>query len=339
MTKLLRSCLLVVAASACGGGGGSIAYEDLDQQLQQARCQRLVRCGLFNDQASCLGYFWVLPNPGLAAAIAGHKVDYDGELARQCVDATAARSCDDTAPDVRRPSDACSRMFGGTLEGGAACSIDEVCASGTCETPATCPQNGCCVGTCRPARPPGGAGASCAKARDCVDGLICAQDRTCRAPAGAGEDCHANIECAPGLACINPLSTTPGTCRALPHRGEPCPYSACADTGLRCEEYSRTCVPYGLLGDVCSGTDTCSPYLECHATTPATCQPTPTLGQMCAVACGGVAYCAQLNGAPLGTCTAPQSNGAPCRSYNECASFYCAPGPAFDSCADAPVCF
>jgi hypothetical protein len=339
MTKLLPACL-VIAAIACGGGGAPIAYDDLDQELQQARCTRLVRCGLFDDQAACLTYFWVLSDPSLAGAIAAHKVDYDGQAARQCVDATAVQSCDRTADDVRSPPEACSRMFGGTLAGGAACSIDAECASGTCEMPVTCPEIGCCVGSCRAAQAPGGAGATCARSRDCAGGLICAQDRTCRAPARAGEDCRADGECAAGLACINPLSTMPGTCRALPHVGQPCPYGSCADEGLRCDNVSlpQICVAYGLVGDACSGPDTCSPYLECGATPPV-CNPFPTVGQMCDAGCGGVAYCARINGAPLGTCSAPQPNGSPCTAYNECASFYCEAGPVFDSCKDAPVCF
>jgi len=325
---------LGLAATACSEP--SIAFDQLDRELQRARCERLVRCGLFADDASCLAYFWVLSDPSVAGAIAARKVDYDGALARQCVDATAAQSCDLTAPEARAAPAACSRMLAGTLAGGAACAIDAECASGTCE-PATCPEIGCCVGACRPVQPPGAAGTACAKSSECAPALVCASDRTCRELASSGQDCASDRECAAGLGCINPLSTMPGTCRALPHRGEDCPYLRCADEGLRCDEATRRCVALGLPGAACSGPGECSPYLECDPDAQR-CREFPQLGMPCRAGCGGEAFCLR-DGAPTGTCAAPQPDGSPCTAYNECASFYCEAGPIFDSCKDAPVCF
>jgi hypothetical protein len=161
-------------------------------------------------------------------------------------------------------------------------------------------------------------------------------DRSCRAPAPAGADCAADRECASGLGCINPLATMPGTCRALPHPDEECPYARCADEGLRCDPVSGRCVALGLPGAPCTGAGDCSPYLECDADAH-TCRAFPQLGMPCGAGCGGEAFCAR-NGGPTGTCAAPQPNGSPCTAYNECASFYCESGPIFDSCKDAPVC-
>lgn len=327
--------VVVLAAAACGAP--SIALDQLDQEIQAARCERLVRCGLFADDASCLAYFWVLSDPSLHGAVAVHKVGYDGAVAKRCVEALAAQSCDRTAPDARTDPGVCAGMFSGTLAGGAACSIDAECASATCEMPDDCPAIGCCVGSCRAAQAPGGSGTACAKASDCASGLVCAANRSCRAPAPAGADCAADRECATGLGCINPLPTMPGTCRALPHRDEDCPYGRCADEGLRCDPASGRCVALGLPGAPCSGAGDCSPYLECDAGGK-TCRAFPQLGMPCRAGCGGEAFCAR-NEAPTGICAAPQPNGSPCTAYNECASFYCEAGPIFDSCKDAPVCY
>ena len=68
--------------------------------MQRARCERLTRCGLFADEGSCTDYFWVLSDPGLAAAVAAHEVEYDGAVAELCVEALAAQSCDLTVLGV-----------------------------------------------------------------------------------------------------------------------------------------------------------------------------------------------------------------------------------------------
>jgi hypothetical protein len=327
--------LFSVAAMACSSGP-SIASSELDQALHQARCERLARCGLFPDEASCLAYFRVIPDVSVAAAITAHKVTYDGERAKQCVDAIAKQSCDVTAHDSRTLAVVCEAMYTGAVAGGEPCAINTECASGTCTLPTDCPESGCCAGTCRPAQAPGKAGTACARTRDCAADLVCATDRTCHALAKAGEPCGSDRECGDGLGCINPLSTMPGTCRALPHAGEPCPYLRCADENVQCDEAkTHTCVALGLPQAPCATAADCSPYMECDATT-LKCRELPSLGMPCTTACQGESYC--LLGASGGTCSTPQANGALCESRNDCASNYCFVGPVFDNCTDAPAC-
>jgi hypothetical protein len=329
---LRYGALLSVAAMACGGP--SIAFSDLDQALQEARCERLARCGLFPDEVSCAGFFRVVTDVSVAAAIGAQKVTYDGTRAKQCIDALSKQSCDLSAHDSRIQPAVCAAMFNGTLAGGAACSINIECASGTCELPMTCPEAGCCVGACRASQAPDKVGGACAKDHDCANGLVCAGDMTCHALAKATEDCTNDHECADGLGCINPLATMPGTCRALPHLGEPCPYLRCADENLRCDEAStHSCVLLGLTGATCATSTECSPYLACDLNTH-TCQELPTLGMTCVGSCQGESFCG-----PTGTCIAPQANGTPCSSFGQCASYYCEAGAIFDSCNDPPACF
>ncbi|HMG52130.1 MAG TPA: hypothetical protein VK601_01585, partial [Kofleriaceae bacterium] len=108
--------LISVLAAACGGS--SIAVTELDQALQQARCERLVRCKLFRDESACLAFTRVAPDVSVRAAVAAHKIAYDGGRAQQCVDATAARSCDLTAHDAHVAPAACTAMFTGEVADG-----------------------------------------------------------------------------------------------------------------------------------------------------------------------------------------------------------------------------
>jgi hypothetical protein len=329
--------LLGVLATACGGS--SIALSDLDQALQQARCERLARCKLFSDEAACSTVSRALPDVSVGSAVAAHKMAYDGERAKQCVDATAAQSCDLTAHDVHIAPAACTDMFTGKVADGDSCSIDAECASGTCTLPAACPEAGCCVGGCRATQPPGKAGDACSKPRDCIAGLICGQDLLCHAPASADEPCGSDRECGDGLACVGGGGTILGTCHALPHAGAICPYQRCAEANLRCDDASmHICVPVGLPGDPCPTSTECAIGTECDATTHV-CRELPPLGMPCDGSCSGEAFCSITNGAPSGTCLALLANNMPCDGNQECKSGFCEDGPVFRSCIDPYVCF
>jgi hypothetical protein len=326
-----------VLAAACGGS--SIAQSELDQALQQARCERLARCAVFPDEAACLAVFRALPDTSVAAAIAAHKARYDGERARLCVDATAAQSCDVTAHDAHVAPAACAEVVTGALAGGDACSIDAECASGTCELPATCPEAGCCVGACRAAQAPGQPGAGCAKDRDCGAGLVCGQDLTCHVPGKADEPCRIDRECGDGLACVGAGGATAGTCHALPHLGEICPYHRCAEINLRCDDASMNlCAPVGLPGAPCPASTECAIGSECDAATHQ-CRAFPSLGMPCDGSCQSDSFCLIGGAAATGTCTALLPNGMPCDGNQECITGFCEDGPVFRSCIDAYVCF
>jgi hypothetical protein len=332
----VSACLALAVLGAACGSSPSVGFADFDRELQSARCTRLARCQLFSDEASCEAYFRPAPDVSIAAAITAHKVGYDGGKAHDCIQQVAEQGCDPSVPAGRSPS-VCAGVFAGSLPGGEACSLDAECASGTCEPRTDCPESGCCASTCRPVQSLAAGGGACAKDRDCQAGLICGQAQHCQKPAAAGADCSSDHECGDGLGCINPLSTMPGTCRALPHLGEACPYLRCAGENLRCDDAgTHTCVALGLPGAACAAAFECSPYLECNPTSH-TCQALPTLGMNCTAACQGAAFC-QLDATGAGTCAAPKANGAACESLHECASDYCFVGPVFDSCTDPPVC-
>ena len=326
--------VLAVTAVACSR---SIALSDLDQEMQQARCEHLVRCKLVPDEASCLAFTQPPPDPSLAAAVAAHKVTYDGELARQCVDAIAAQGCDVTARDAHISPAACSAMLSGHVADGDSCSIDTECASGTCTLPVTCPDTGCCVGQCRATQDPATVGGACNRARDCQAGLVCGEDLICHVPTSEGQACRSDRECSDGLACVE-VTDMPGTCHPLPHDGERCPFQRCASENLRCDAATNTCVAVGTLGAPCTTPIDCSIYLECDANSHM-CREFPRLGMPCDGTCIDDSFCMLDSSGLTGTCVALLPNNSPCFGDQSCVSGFCPDGPVFRSCVDLPVCF
>jgi hypothetical protein len=327
--------VLSIAAMACGRP--SIAFSDFDQEMQQARCEHLVRCKLFPDEASCHAFMRPRPDPSVSDALAAHKIAYDGGRARQCVDAVANQGCDLTAHDAHIAPAACSEMLSGRVADGDSCSIDVECASGTCVLPASCPDTGCCVGHCRATQDPAAAGGACNKARDCKAGLVCGADLTCYAPAGDGQACRSDRECNDGLACVE-MTDLPGTCRTLPHAGERCPYQRCASENLRCDAATSTCIAVGLPGDPCTTSVECSIYTECDGASHM-CREFPTLGMPCDGTCIDDSFCMLDSSGLTGTCVALLPSNSPCEGDHECVSGYCPDGPVFRSCVDLPACF
>jgi hypothetical protein len=334
---MLRFCaVLSIAAAACSGP--SIALSDLDREIQQARCEHLVRCQLLPDEALCLATTRPTPNPSLSAAVAAHKITYDGEQARQCVDATANQGCDLAAHDAHIPAVACSQMLRGHVADGDSCSIDAECASGTCVLPMECPDTGCCVGQCRATQDPAAAGGACNKPRDCKAGLVCGANLTCHAPAGDGEACRSDPECKDGLACLGGTTDMPGTCHPLPQAGERCPFQRCASENLRCDAATNTCIAVGLPGAPCMSSIECSIYLECDATSHM-CREFPRLGMPCDGTCIDDSFCMFDSSGLTGTCSALLPDSSPCGGDQDCVSGYCPDGPIFRSCVAPPVCF
>jgi hypothetical protein len=327
-----RRFVVLALLAGCGDNLTGTPLEQFDAESDQARCDRLVRCGLFVDQAACDGFFRLRPDVNLTSAIEAGIVGYVGPAARQCHEALATVSCDTSARDARIAPLACTQMFVGSLAEDAPCSLDEECASGTCTLP-VCPEL-CCTGTCRGRRAVGNVDDPCELDRDCVADTFCGNDQICHPLVTEGGLCDDDRECDYHLGCIGPTELMPGNCRVLPLLGESCPYQRCAELGAVCNA-SHVCVAVGLPGTPCASGDDCSPLARCD-TTAGVCTEVPRLGEPCTFTCAGESFC-DVNGSK--TCIAPRANTEPCSSDAECASLYCAEGPVFDACAVRPLCF
>lgn len=329
-------CKLVLAMilAACGGGAGpSIALADYPQAEIDSYCTYNVRCGLYPDAATCAQYAVAPADPNPAAAVAANKMSYSGTNAKQCLDAIAAASCDQTQKSAREPASSCAKIFSGKAADNAACAFDDECQSRNCQLP-QCTM-ACCTGTCGPTIANAQIGASCATA-DCVSGAFCDDTTTCRALLAQGASCASPDQCQYGLGCVGLTPGSPGMCGPLPQIGEACPDGNCADVGAVCNT-SGMCAPVGLPGDACMVDFDCSSVFHCD-TTMNKCAPYPTLNQPCTALCSGGAWCNIPAGQMTGTCAAAKANGQACSSSNECMSLYCDQSGTTPMCGDIPVC-
>ena len=332
---MLRPSLLVVAAVlgiGCGDNLAPLALDDLELARHTAVCERLVRCGLYADQATCEATFRSSTDPDLAAAVHDGIIAYDGGNAEACLAAIAAQSCDVTSREARRLPPSCDHILTGTRDAGETCYFDAECASGDCAE-ASCPRDLCCAGACAPVRAPVAIDGACETTRDCVDQAFCGRDHVCHALATMGQACDLDADCAYGLACIG-AGIDPGACRALPALGEACPYLRCADLGALCSA-SGVCAAAGP-GAACTSDADCSTVGQCD---PAmhVCTGFPTLGMPCITRCVGDAWCNHAVGQPM--CEAPLATGSPCNTDDQCATLVCEEGPIFDTCIAPAVCF
>jgi len=320
--RLTSTFALIVALAACGDDDG-IPIEDLGDELVGQLCERMVRCGVYADDAACRADFDPLIDQLVHQVDAG-RVAYDGELAAECLEAASGAACDRTAEENRIQLQACVDALKGTVADGAQCFNDQECISEDCVVE-TCTM-ACCAGTCGRTIVPAAIGAPCPD-QECVNGAFCSAAGTCTALLAAGATCNDDDECGYGLLCS-------GTCVDSPDRGQPCPDGVCGGIGDRCGE-GGTCVGLSARGGPCSGGfafGECQRPLVCNEST-LTCGDPPAIGSPCTFICAQGAFCNDTS-----MCEATRANGAACTGDNECSSRYCDDFAASPVCADEPVC-
>lgn len=316
---------LVLGLAACGDDDGDgLPLEDLEEELLGQLCERMVRCGVYADDAACRADFGALIG-GLVSQVESGRVDYDAELAARCLEAAAGASCDRTAEENREQLQVCVDALKGTVADGAQCFNDQECISEECEVE-TC-NMACCAGVCGRTIVPAAIGQACPDLA-CVNGAYCSTQGTCAALLAAGASCNDDEECAYGLFCNGT------TCVDAPDRGQPCPDGMCGGIGDRCSD-EGTCVALGARGAPCSGGfafSECQRPLVCNEST-LQCSDPPAVGSACVFQCAEGAFCNDTN-----VCEATKGNGAACTGDGECTSRYCDDFAASPVCADEPVC-
>lgn len=335
---------LAVTTAACGDddgdGSGYIAVEDMPAAYKDAYCMFLARCGVFPDQATCVGAsLAIVPtlDPNVIAAVHAGRVIYNGNNVKECFDAVANDSCDQTDENGRVRTSACGGYFKGTVAGGGDCFLDQECVSQQCSggtTDGLCAR-GTCIGDTAPVFEPDAIGMPCSSA-SCVDGAYCdTASGVCTELRASGMSCTESTECGYGLACIG--STGARTCQPLPALGQPCRLDLpCRDEGQFCNTTTAVCTQVGLVGTACTSTQQCSPYYRCDLTAGA-CAQGPTLDQSCASVgrCfDATTYC---DSTTL-TCAAVKADGVACMGGLECESQMCDFNLATPACVSPMVC-
>lgn len=329
----MRKLLVLIVMAACGpdSGSGSISIDQLGNAIINEYCDLYVRCGVVPDVTACRKAFGndINIDANLIAAVAAGKVIYDGDLARQCIDAAfASGTCDRNLIFTNRNSPAaCDLTFAGTVGDAGACAINEECISRDCSIP-SCP-NACCQGTCVggtvPMRAP--LGAACSSTIPCAEGYCDSTMMTCQAFLADGAPCSSSSSCLSG-SCNT-------TCQALVAEGGACTStSMCRELGDSCTgAAAKTCSPLVGLGAACATSSDCMLTYACDATQH--CAPRPMLGDACTGAgtCSDGSYCDQT----ALKCTAPKADGTACTSSTECQSKHCDTG-ATNTCITPPVC-
>lgn len=321
-----------VLLAACGIS--PVPLDEYPGAVRDAHCSYLARCGGIESFETCrkldVGFHFRLTASDLAAIEMG-KTHYDGENARRCLDAQAARSCDTTSQSNRVLADACLGIMIGTQHDGESCARDTECISGLCDAPAACGM-ACCTGVCVGDTAPGRAkvGESC-EAAACVDTAFCDdQTMTCVALSGRNGFCVVDAQCSFGLNCEQG-----GMCVAPPVVGQSCT-GPCRDEGTACNA-SGTCVKVGFAGAPCATSSDCASAYRCDDTRH--CSAGIALGQPCVDGqrcADDRAFCDIADGALAGTCVVPKPDGQRCANDPDCASQTCNLDTML--CAAEPVC-
>jgi hypothetical protein len=206
----------LLALSACGKSD-EVTLGDFGEQASSSTCDKVYECCLPTEKPvvehmnysggraecgsktrSALG-FW-------AAVIAQEqqrgRLRYDGKLARRCLDAYAAATCEAHKSD--QPLDGCDSFIVPLTPPGSACGMSESCMGGTC-VGATEAQEGTC-------RTHAAEGESCASSA-CSKGLFCGSGKICQRRLASGQSCRIHGECQSG-GCngLENEGATSGTC-------------------------------------------------------------------------------------------------------------------------------
>jgi hypothetical protein len=327
----MRIVLVLLLVAGCfgdddGDGSNYVTVEQMGAAYKDALCTYYARCGLFPDQATCVGANVpaLAVDPNLISAVHAGRVIFKGNDVKACFDAMADATCDETDANGRIRPGNCNYYVEGTVGGGEACVLDEECISQRCSggmSGMTC-QMGTCLGDTAPVTEPVAIGMPCTSLTGCVVGAYCDLSGVCVELKRSGIPCNANEECTYGFGCVGTTGTR--TCERLPAKGEPCPAGVCRDFGTYCSSQSATCQPMGLPSAPCTSNDQCSLFYTCDVTNTRTCVQTPGIGQSCrqTLECFPAnSFCDSTSGTYI--CTATRADGQMCANDGQCQTDNC----------------
>lgn len=364
VVTVLALVLVMAGAGACGDDDGSTGPLPLDQVQStyiRAYCQLAIDCefdafiAFFDgDVEICVDFMETIGGTEdgineLIDSVNAGNTSYDGDMARECMDAMQSLSCEEAFAS-EAPVLACEETFTGLLANGTDCTLDEECAGGWCDMSSTCPGScsdtvlvggGCSMGEkcetgalceggqCILNPGPLNLGDDCVESyRECGYGLWCdwGGNGICENRAGAGSDCEQEDQCEHGLFCngngecaevvlVDELGAACGSYEM----GPMCNLSlglGCAMEFLDSENYT-VCVEVLDLGESCMEMD---PNTEVVTVLP------------CDMFAG--LYCDMEFQNFTGVCAARKAGGAQCNDSGECQSDYCQmDGTCFDDSA------
>lgn len=322
---------------------------DYPRELEEAICEWQQACHLYERRSDCVDALAIDRDPSfdyIRDAVAAGRIEFDGEAAKDCLDAIRARDCVDTDP---QEEPACAAALRGRMGRNGPCMISAECADGgVCGFDPSCGEQ-CCVGACRVRADPLELGEACGGSIDCAEGGYCGLDpeggqvclarvkvggdcslgqgcaeggvcdgAVCREQkvAGEGERCDGFAVCEEGARCVYADEGAP-RCRRPPQLGAPCDPQGigCARFDTYCDEASGLCVLLPAPGAGCADYR-CANYATCQnllVDGPSTCVARAGAGEACgaSVGAGGYVECLGELQCDGGTCRLPEVDSGP----------------------------
>lgn len=324
-TSLALAGLGVGIGCSSGGGGGfnpsnapPIAQADYCASKANAYCGVLVTCcqqaGYPGDSAKCHDAMIAdCQNEVSSKTAAGRS--YDPKAAGICLGGlpSLVSGCKPIATSTTSStvSDACGRIWVGSVPVGGTCSSSSDCAPSPDGSRVTC------SGSSIPSD--GGTGSKC------VVQPVAKLGESCGAVADAGVS---YVSCESGLSCQYVAGTDGGVgssrCVQPGDVGAACQSGSACKSGLTCDSTTQKCAPPAAIGAACTPfTSTgCATGAYCDATSK-TCTALPGAGSPCAAnsypQCSPDAMCDSASK----NCVAKKANGQACTSDTQCVSAYC----------------
>jgi MYXO-CTERM domain-containing protein len=216
---LSLSLAVFLGAGGCGKSD-EVSLKEFGEQASQTTCDKVYECCSASDSELAMHMNYSggreecgrksRESMGFWAAIIGKeqergRLSYDPKLARRCLDAFAAASCETHKGNAAL--DACDTFITPKTPPGSPCNAGESCMGGGCVGLSAEKE-----GVCRAYVAEGG---SCAES-PCGKGLFCEPgSKTCKPRKSAGASCNLNGECqSEGCNGRNPDAGTAGTCGA-----------------------------------------------------------------------------------------------------------------------------
>jgi MYXO-CTERM domain-containing protein len=207
---------VALATGACGNSD-EVELDDFGEQAARSTCDKVYECCMPMEKELMAHMRYsggrtecgskTRDAVGFWAAVISQEQDkgrlsYDGKLARRCLDAFAAATCE--AHKSNAALDACDSFITPKTAPGAACSADESCLGGAC-VGITGEKEGVC-------RAYAAEGASCAE-NPCSKSLLCGSGKICRPRLPDGQTCNSHGACqSQGCNGLDADAGTAGTC-------------------------------------------------------------------------------------------------------------------------------
>lgn len=227
--------LVVVGATALVACRDKYDIKNYAENLAEATCKKAYDCctsaeieasgqgvGYGDDEDDCEDNFegaFKDQQKRLEKSIDAGRLKYDANQLEKCLDAYAAKSCEELKSRLTEDAAECDTVFTAQVANGGVCASDEDCTSGRCELAVDQDGDEADEGICQAYA---AVGATCNETTTCGPGSYC-EGSACVAAKADGATCTSNGQCDTG-GCngFDSEAGTDGTCGPKGGEGTRC---------------------------------------------------------------------------------------------------------------------